>query len=214
VSETAQTALSLALGKETRDLHRSAERSRTMGALLRGDLSIEAYTSLLRNLHAVYDAMEAALPRQADTTRLLLGWLDDPALARAGSIAEDLVAFHGSGWALELPLLPSTQEWLERIEELEETWPIGLVAHAWVRYMGDVSGGQILARIVRKHYLHTHPVATRSYEFPGLDDIEGFKTEFRRRLDELDPSLGAPLITEARTVFGFSIRMLHEVGST
>ena len=212
MSATAPLVLSLALGNETHDLHRSAERSRTMGALLRGELSIGAYTSLLRNLHAVYDAMEEALPRRAGTTPLL-GWLDNPALARAGRIAEDLDAFHGSDWALVLPLLPSTQEWLKRIEVLEETWPIGLVAHAWVRYMGDVSGGQILASLVRKHYRHTKPAATQSYEFPGLDDIQGFKSEFRRRLDELDPSLGAPLIAEARTVFGYSIRMLDEVAS-
>ena len=53
------------LKDETLTLHRAAERSTFMGALLRGEVDRRGYSALLRNLAALYAALEPALLRHA-----------------------------------------------------------------------------------------------------------------------------------------------------
>eukprot|EP00121_Abeoforma_whisleri_P005982 Awhi_evm1s5431 len=45
---------------------------------------------------------------------------------------------------------PGVMLYLNRLNEITRTKPFLLVAHVYVRYLGDLSGGQVLKRIVRK----------------------------------------------------------------
>ena len=210
---TPDDRLSVRLGDETRSLHRSAERTRTMGALLRGTLPRTAYITLLANLHGVYRQLETSLTR-ASASHPFLAWLADPALVRAPRIDLDLESLQGPDWNAGFRRLPSTTAYVARIENLETSWPLGLVAHAWVRYMGDVSGGQVLARLVGDHYDLPAEGATWTYDFVDLGNLDEFKTEFRRRLDELDAGHAESMIREARAGFEASILMLDEIAES
>ena len=92
------------LKTETRALHTVAERSTFMQMLLSGRLDRLAYCALLRNLHAVYAALEPALARHASLPAIAPVFL--PALWRAGALQHDLDALHGPGWAKAIALQP------------------------------------------------------------------------------------------------------------
>ena len=127
------------LRTETRALHTAAERSRFMGVLLRGQMDRASYCALLRNLHAIYAALEPALARHAGHPVLAPVFL--PRLARTQALADDLLTLHGSAWADAIALQPATARYLRRLHEIEAAQPELLFAHAYVRFLGDLSGG-------------------------------------------------------------------------
>jgi heme oxygenase len=139
-------SLSERLRAETKDLHTEVERAGVMAALLRGALERERYAALLRNLHALYAALEAALTRHAahaDVAPVVF-----PALFRQAALAADLSVLHGPRWQTELPLQAATQHYMARLQDIDMREPGLLAAHAYVRYLGDLSGGQMLRQIV------------------------------------------------------------------
>jgi len=88
------------LREATRPMHRLAERSGIMRAMLRGDVAAPEYCLLLRNLHALYAALERQLDRHADLPALAP--VRFPVLFRSTPLMEDLRQLHGPHW----PALP------------------------------------------------------------------------------------------------------------
>lgn len=209
VNVTPPPGVSEALGLETRELHRKAERTGAMSALLRGRLAVDGYVLLLRNLHPVYLTLESALGTV--TSVPVLSWLDRPEVHRTQRIESDLVALHGRGWE-RIETVPAARRHVAALETLAATCPHGLVGHAWVRYMGDVSGGQILARVLGKHFELDGPDGLAFYDFEGLGEIDAFKADFRARLDLLPDAQHERVIEEARLGFEHAIRLFDQVG--
>ncbi|MEO8012392.1 MAG: biliverdin-producing heme oxygenase [Dokdonella sp.] len=160
-----ETPLSLAarLRAGTRDLHRRAERSGVMHTLLRGRLEREPYCVLLRNLHAIYVALEAGLEEHAAHTAV--AHLHDRALYRAEALASDLENLHGNNWGLQLALASRAHAYAQRLRGLAGSEPIRLVAHVYVRYLGDLNGGQMLSRIVQASMRLDDVASTAFYRF-------------------------------------------------
>jgi heme oxygenase len=208
VNVTPPPTLSHALGLETKELHRKAERTGAMNALLKGRMPLEGYVLLLRNLHPIYERLESAFGRV--TTVPLLAWLDRSAVLRADRIAADLGALHGSGWE-DLEVMPAARRHVAALETLESTCPHGLVGHAWVRYMGDVSGGQILARLLARQFELDGSRGLTFYDFEDLGDLDAFKTDFRDRLDLMSEEHHERLIEEARLGFEHAIRLFDQL---
>ena len=151
------------LRTETRLLHAAAERSALMGTLMRGELDRAVYCALLRNLHAIYAALEPALQHHAqrpEVAPLLL-----PGLVRRPALEQDLSTLHGPRWADELALHPAAVAYVARLRELDSTQPALLPAHTYVRYLGDLSGGQMLRRVVARIESPAGKSATSFYEF-------------------------------------------------
>ena len=168
------------LRESTRALHADVERAGAMGALLQGRLERGGYVAMLRNLHAVYAALESALAAQAAAP--LLQSFDLPALARADALAADLALLHGADWAAALPLAPAAAAYARRLAALPAT---ALVAHAYVRYLGDLSGGQVLARLGARRYGIAAGAGTRFYEFGDEARALALKQSFRDALSAL-----------------------------
>lgn len=185
----------------TRDLHRSVERAGLMPALLRGQLPRAGYLLLLRNLHALYEALEAGLARHAGHPRLLP--LPLPALARAGVLAADLEVLHGPGWALALPLCAATRAYVDRLHLLADRQPALLAAHAYVRYLGDLNGGQVLARLVGQGLQLAPGQGVAFYDFGPAERVAALARAFRVGLDGIAPDEAAAqaLVDEACGAF-------------
>lgn len=166
----------------TKPLHTEAERSGVMGALLRGHASRDAYVRLLAALHAIYAALEEELDRHA--SHPVLGPLHAPAFARRAALETDLAATLGPEWRTLAPPHALAVEYAARLHALAATHPERLLAHAWLRYLGDLNGGQILARLVRTAESLTG-VSTAFYEFPALASPRAAGGEWRARLDAL-----------------------------
>ena len=165
------------LREATRDLHVEAERSGVIGQLLRGGGTREAYALLLRNLLPAYRAMEDGLVRHARSPALHA--MARPELFRTAALQSDVEQLAGSSWRESLPLLPAGERYAERVAAAAADGSGPLVAHAYLRYLGDLSGGQIMKRLLAKS-LGLEADALAFYDFPAIADLSAFKSEYRR----------------------------------
>ncbi|HRD95432.1 MAG TPA: biliverdin-producing heme oxygenase [Rubrivivax sp.] len=136
------------LKSATMALHRRVERGAFMSRLLGGQIEPAGYLALLHNLRAVYDALEAALVGQSanpDIAPVVL-----PELFRCGALDQDIRALMGTRAGVRSALQPAAVQYVARLHALEQSAPLLLVAHAYVRYLGDLNGGQALGRVVAR----------------------------------------------------------------
>ena len=195
------TALAERLRGETRELHSEAERSGVMAALLQGRLSLASYCALLRNLHAIYSALEAAQRARRDDP--MIAALHSPALLREAALTGDLERLHGAAWRQELLVRPATAEYVERLRGIAAAGSVALVAHVYVRYLGDLHGGQILKRRIVKQFGPWSEGGTRFYDFGSEPATMALRQAFRAGLSGLRPSASDAdvIVAEARWAF-------------
>jgi heme oxygenase len=195
-----------ALYLRTKTLHVEAERSGIIRDLLRGEASREGYVLLLRNLLPAYRAMELGLARHRSSPALSA--LSDYQFDRAPAIESDLLELGGGRWRQEIPLLPAADLYAARIERVSEGDGSGLIAHAYTRYLGDLSGGQILQRLLARS-LGLRPAQLSFYDFPRFADLDALKAAYRQALDAagaLAPD-GAAIVEEGIVAFTHNIAL-------
>ncbi len=194
--------LSEELRARTAEAHGAAERSEFVSRFVRGRLDLPLHARHMLALHAVYAALEEALERRRDDPRLRAFSL--PQLWRRLPIERDLEFLRGPAWRTERPV-PAATAYAERLREIDAAEPIRLVAHSYVRYLGDLSGGQVLRRLAAEQ-LDLDGDGLRFYEFPAIPDLPAFKAEFRRRLDALELTNGEreAVVEEACTAFSLN----------
>lgn len=197
-----------ALRERTADLHTQAERSGIVADILRGRASRDGYVLMLRNLLPVYRALEDRLGRHAGSPAV--GRIVRPELARAGAIAADLASLAAEPSAL--PVLPATARYVDAIDRAADGDGGRLVAHAYARYLGDLSGGQILKKLLARS-LDLPPDALSFYEFPDIGDIAAFKAEYRAAIDRVGDEIGdfEAVVEEGATAFQLNIELSAEL---
>lgn len=201
--------LAQALRESTAALHREAERAGFMGELLRGRVTRGGYSALLRNLHALYLKLETHLTRHATEPAIARAWL--PELAREAALASDLEALHGAHWEREIPLQPAMIGYVLRLDDLAQTAPRVLLSHAYVRYLGDLSGGQIVRRVIASALDLGEGSGQAFYQFseaPGL-----LAARLRSAFDAiaLEPEERAQLLDEARHAFRIHVALFEQL---
>lgn len=164
----------------TRAKHRETERAGIMPALLAGRLPARRFAALQRNLHEIYAVLEPALARHADHAAIAA--IHQPGLERCGHLVADLIELHGPQWRDELPVVPATEVYVERLAQLDRDDPEALVAHAYVRYLGDLSGGQMLKAIVARSFQLDAGRGTGFYDFGAPDQVARQARDFRAGL--------------------------------
>jgi heme oxygenase len=192
------TSLSHRLRTETRALHASAERSAFMSVLLRGRMQRDAYSALLRNLHPIYAAMEPELARHSKHPVIAPVYL--PALWRTGALERDLVVLHGAAWRDEIEPQAVTARYVDR---LRAGGPETLLSHAYVRYLGDLSGGQMLRDIVARSMNLTNGDGAEFYDFGDPAQTRALTESFRKGLQSIaldDAGIDA-VVEEAKLAF-------------
>ena len=120
--------------------HHQAEGMAFSKALLAGKATPLQLAALLRSLAPAYRFLEVEAPALA----LALGarsmpWLD---LARTNALEHDLKKL---SCLADTPVSASAAIWLQQLRLLARQSPHRLMAHVYVRYGGDLSGGQQLA---------------------------------------------------------------------
>ncbi len=194
-----------ALREHTRELHTRVERSGYMRALLRGQVDRPGYCVLLRNLREIYLALESGLARHGQSRAIAPVHL--PGLARSAALARDLAALHGPDWQGAIAVVPATGTYVQRLQELADGNPPYLVAHAYVRYLGDMSGGQLVRKVVKGSLQLDGAYGTEFYDFGGPEEAARLAQSFRAGLDAIpiDAQGIAALAREAQQAFS-----LHE----
>jgi len=203
--------LAEALRANTRELHTEVERSGVMQALLRGRIDRPTYCAMLRNLQAIYAALEDGLSRHSADPRIAPVML--AALPRAKALADDLSMLHGFNWESDLALVPAAGRYVQRLRDLNRNLPGHLVAHAYVRYLGDLSGGQILRGIVARSLGLDERSGTRFYDFGEHDPAGKLAAQFRKGLDAIrldSPGVDA-LVSEALLAFSMHRELFEQL---
>ena len=162
------------------EAHEHAEQSRFMGDLLAGKLGIDRYAELVAQTWFVYDRLESAGRRMADDP--VAGVFVAPELERGPALEADLDHLLGPGWRDRVRPTASTAEYCERLDQAT-SWSGGFVAHHYVRYLGDLSGGQVIRRVVERVYELPDHRGTSFYVFDRIPDLKAFKQRYRTELD-------------------------------
>lgn len=204
-------SLAQRLKTETRALHTAAERSRFMGVLLRGQMQRDAYCALLRNLHAIYATLEPALSRHA--AHPVLAPVFAPALFRTRALEHDLQALDAADAQPPTALQPATLVYAERLREIDAAEPELLLAHAYVRYLGDLSGGQMLRRIVARGTSFDGSGAVAFYEFGDAAETHALTQAFRAGLGSISVAKASEdaIVAEARSAFELHSRLFDQL---
>ena len=116
---------------------------------------------------------------------------------------------HGEGWAAEIPVRPAAADCAQRLVGQPER----LVAHAYVRYLGDLSGGQMLLRVVASGLQLPLGEGVRFYDFGSAETVALLSRDFRRSLDQLadDEDLARALVDEAVDAFARHRRLFEQL---
>lgn len=208
--EDGQVGLAAALRESIRAIHAQAERSGIVSDVLRGRATRFGYALLLRNLLPAYQEMERGLDRHRQTPGV--GAFARRELYRVEALERDIEGLCGVAWSTELPLLPEGQCYAARVAAAANGCGARLIAHAYVRYLGDLSGGQILKRLLSRS-LGLGPETLGFYDFPGIVDIDAFKSSWRGDLDRAGPFIGnMDVVTvEANVAFALNIDVSNAV---
>ncbi len=210
-----RVTFSTAIREATGDAHRAAERAPFFHALLSGSLPLEGYGRLVVQHRAVYEALESG----NDAVRhdpVAAGFVHDDVL-RLPALERDLVAVLGEDWAgrPEAALVPATTTYCRRLREVAATWPAGWVAHQYVRYLGDLSGGLFLRRAIEGLYGIDETSGTAFYDFPKVPDPDAWKQAYRDRLDDVpwDDAERRAVIDEILLAYEWNTTLLEQLGA-
>lgn len=196
---------------ETAQAHRITESTSFVKGILRGAVDIESYRSMQTGLYLIYSAMEEELERHC--RHPLVRSVYFSALNRCGALEQDLYFLWGRAWRERLRITPAQQRYVDRIRWVGENDPSLLVAHSYTRYMGDLSGGQVVERVVRRSLKLEGKEGFRFFHFDGIPDVKAFKNTYRRCLDGLPISRGQAegIIGEANRVFLLNRQIFEEL---
>jgi heme oxygenase (biliverdin-producing, ferredoxin) len=202
------------LREGTQSSHTLSENTAFMKCFLKGIVEREPFRKLLADLYFLYSTLEAEMTRHQNHP--VVGPMCFPVLNRAVNLETDLAYFYGPNWRDGIAATPAGERYVNRIWEISEINPALLVAHAYVRYMGDLSGGQGLRHIARSALDLPPDQGTRLHEFDELPTVEAkrdFKLTYRDALNALpvDEVLIQQLVEEANLAFALNRDIFHEL---
>ncbi|WP_328474018.1 biliverdin-producing heme oxygenase [Streptomyces sp. NBC_00448] len=196
----------------SQDLHTQVNNTEFMSDMLGGRLGVEAYARYTEQLWFVYRALEDGSAALADDP--VAGPFLYPELLRVPSLERDLDHLRGPGWRQKAVPVPATAAYTARIAEVAASWPAGYVAHHYTRYLGDLSGGQVVRDTAQKTWGFDHKGdGVRFYVFDAIPNPAAFKREYRTLLDAmpLDAADQDRVIAESRLAFTFNGSLLAEL---
>jgi len=124
--------------------------------------------------------------------------------------------YYGENWREQITPSPAGIIYVNRIREVANTEPALLIAHSYTRYMGDLSGGQALKKIIRSALNLPPNQGTNLHEFeqlPTVEDKRNFKERYRETLDALalDDATIRRIVEEANLAFALNRDVMHEL---
>ena len=188
-----------------------AENTSFVASFLRGVVDESKYRQLIANFYFIYHALESEVELNKDNP--FVGPMRLNGLPRHDALVEDCKYFYGDNWKDIIRPTEQTQRYVSRIHEVAKENPELLIAHHYTRYMGDLSGGQILKGITQKA-LGLKEDGLAFYEFPEIWDKKGFKESYRRVLDTIIPATQKDvdgIIVEANYAFRLNMYMFEEI---
>jgi heme oxygenase len=204
------TDLSKQMREGTKKSHTMAENTGFITCFLKGVVEKKSYVKLLSDLYHVYSAMEQEFDRHKDHP--ILSQIYFPELFRKESIEKDLEYYFGSEWEGSVTQTDSCKEYVKEIKRVSDVFPELLIAHHYTRYIGDLSGGQVLKKIAQTA-LKVDDSGMNFYIFKDIPDEKKFKDNYREILDSLPFTQETinSIIAEANNAFKLNMKVFNEV---
>lgn len=168
--------------------HKNAERQTFVKEMFAKEpqISAERYATYLFNQHPQYNMLEMFA--------MMHGLFDGmPSLRRAPAIHEDYQELWGEANPNQPPLMPVVKEYMNHLLTIKDD-PEKLMAHVYVRHMGDLSGGQMISKRV--------PGNGKFYQFD--QDHDELKEMIRSKIND-------DMADEAKLCFEFATQMFKEL---
>ncbi|MFF1925405.1 heme oxygenase (biliverdin-producing) [Streptomyces sp. NPDC058221] len=207
------TPFSTLIRTASHEQHTEAETSTFMSDLLGGRLGVDAYTRYTEQLWFVYRALEDGA--EALRNDPVAGPFIQSELMRTAELERDLAHLRGAGWREDLEPLPATAAYADRVAECARSWPAGYIAHHYTRYLGDLSGGQIIRdKAERTWGFERKGDGVRFYVFEGIANPASFKRGYRELLDGVhaDDLEKRRIVDECKRAFALNTAVFRELG--
>ena len=203
--------LATQLREGTSKSHTMAENVNFIKSFLGGVIDKTSYTEMLSKLYFVYEAIENAMEQNKEHEYIKPIYF--PELNRTESLKEDLIFHYGEDWLENVTLSKATLDYVNRIKTVSKEKPELLVAHAYTRYLGDLSGGQILKKIAQRSMGLEGSKGLAFYEFKEVSDEAQFKLNYKAALDSLPikENEASQIIAEANTAFTLNMNIFSEL---
>ena len=203
--------LAIKLRSGTQESHAMAENLGFMKCFAKGVVDRSCFAKFLSNLYFVYSELEAAI--ENNKNHPCVSVLYFPELNRKANLEKDLEFYYGSDWKKQIAPSTAAQNYISRIREVREKEPELLLAHAYTRYMGDLSGGQMLQKVAQSTLKLEGYQGTSFYDFEQIPDKTEFKNKYRQALDMLpvDDKTADKIVAEANDSFRFNMHMAKEL---
>lgn len=171
---------STALRERSSSAHSGSEGAGFMNDLMRGKGTRDDYIALVAQHWFIYEALEDTASRMA-ADPVAATFISDK-LTRLPALEADLEFLVGPDWRERISPLPTTERYVARIREVGATWPGGFVAHHYTRYLGDLSGGLFIGKLMARQFgFETNGIGF--YIFGDIADPAEFKDRYRAQLD-------------------------------
>ncbi|PIG92453.1 heme oxygenase (biliverdin-producing) [Gloeocapsopsis sp. IPPAS B-1203] len=203
--------LATKLREGTKKAHTMAENVGFVKCFLKGVVEKNSYRKLVGNFYYVYSAMEEEMERHRQHPIVSKIYFKE--LNRQRSLEQDLSYYYGANWKDQIELTPVGKAYVKRIREVSDTAPELLIAHSYTRYIGDLSGGQILKKIAQRAMNLSEEQGVAFYEFEDIPDEKAFKSRYREALNELpiDEATADQIVDEANAAFGLNMKLFNEL---
>lgn len=163
----------------------------------------------MASLYHVYVALEEEIERNKDNPVYAPLYFPEE-LHRKAALERDMAFWYGPRWQEAIPYTQATRRYVQRLQEVGREEPELLVAHAYTRYLGDLSGGQVLKKIAQKALdLPASGEGVDFFSFPSIASATKFKQLYRSRMNtlEMTPEVRQRVLEEAKTAFLLNIQV-------
>jgi len=174
----------MSLKELTMQEHRNAERQAFASVLMSGKISKKIYLEYLINQHACYSALESHT----------LFNLFDSRLKRAMNIKTDINELLDL-LEIDKNVFSCTQSTIRYVDYVKNELQLeqDFIAHVYVRYLGDLRGGQMIAKKI--------PGAGKYYDFDNPRELA----------ESIYSKLNDDMSEEAKKVFKFATKLFIEM---
>ncbi|KAI9247881.1 heme oxygenase-domain-containing protein [Sporodiniella umbellata] len=208
----------------TKVVHRAAETSVFTKRFLKGEINVDEYGRYINSLYFIYNSMEELLEKHKEHPTVNLIHFPTE-LNRKQALINDLGFFYGKDLVDTLTdprtITPAVKKYVAAMEEACQKNPALLIAHSYSRYLGDLSGGQILSKRLKKSVLKydendslwDSTEGLEFYHFDKLGNQTEFKNFYRERLNaaKVNASTRELVVSEAVKSFELNIALFDEI---
>ena len=201
---------STALRERSSSAHSGSEGAGFMSDLMRGKGTRDDYVALVAQHWFIYDALERAAQHMR-LDPIAAPFISDK-LTRLPANEADLEFLIGADWRERIEPLPTTERYVARIREVGAVWPGGFVAHHYTRYLGDLSGGLFIGKLMQRRFgFDTNGIGF--YIFADIADPKEFKEHYRVQLDAApwDEAEKERVIDEVLLAYRFNTELFEDL---